>query len=88
MKKIIIGAVVLTSIFIGGCNAGKGDPKSVLISFFDALSKKDFTAARKLATAESKNLLDLMEMGMNKEVDKKEDEKYNQTNLNQGEFRN
>ncbi len=87
MKKLLMGAIVLTSLFIAGCNsADKGDPKSVLISFFDALTKKDITAARKLATAESKGMLDMMEMGMKMGGDKKEGEdKYNKDKMEFGD---
>ena len=65
MKKLLMGAVILSSVFMFGCNStDKSDPKAVLVSFFDALQKKDISAARKLATAESKSMLDMMEMGM------------------------
>ena len=86
MKKLLIGAIVLSSLFIAGCNsADKGDPKSVLISFFDALTKKDIAAARKLATAESKGMLDMMEMGMKMGGDKKDDGKYDKTKMEFGD---
>lgn len=86
MKKLLMGAVVITSLFIASCNsAGGGDPKSVLSSFFDALSKKDIAAARKLATAESKSMLDMMEMGMKMGGDKKEDDKYDKSKMEFGE---
>jgi hypothetical protein len=64
MKKILMAAAVVATVLIG-CNSGGGDPKAVLISFFEALSKKDFTAAKKLATKDSESMFSLMEMGMN-----------------------
>lgn len=86
MKKFLIGAVVLASVFMVGCgNSGGGDPKAVLSNFFDALSKKDIAAARKLATPESKSMLDMMEMGMKMSTDKKEDDKYNKDKVEFGE---
>ncbi len=86
MKKMLMGAVVLASVFFAGCNsAGKGDPKSVLVSFFDALTKKDISGARKLATAESKSMLDMMEMGMKMGGDKKDDGKYDKEKMEFGD---
>ena len=87
MKKILMGAVVITSVFFfASCNsAGSGDPKSVLISFFDALTKKDISGARKLATAESKSMLDMMEMGMKMGGDKKDDGKYDKEKMEFGD---
>ena len=86
MKKLLIGAVVITSVFLAGCNsAGKGDPKSVLMSFFDALTKKDISAARKFATTDSKSMLDMMEMGMKMGGDKKDDGKYDKEKMEFGD---
>lgn len=65
MKKLLMAAAVITAITFSGCNAGGGDPKSVLMAFFDAMSKKDFVAAKKLATKDSESMFSLMEMGKN-----------------------
>lgn len=65
MKKLLMAASVVTAIAFSGCNAGGGDPKSVLMAFFDAMSKKDFVAAKKLATKDSESMFSLMEMGKN-----------------------
>ena len=57
MKKLITAAFVCTTVFFMSCNStDNSNPKSVLMSFFDALSKKDIAGARKLATAESKSM--------------------------------
>jgi hypothetical protein len=87
MKKLLLGAVVISSLFFASCNsAGSNDPKAVLSSFFDALQKKDINAARKLATAESKSMLDMMEMGMKMGGDKKEDDgKYDKSKMEFGD---
>ena len=88
MKKILLAAVVFcTAAFLTGCNStDSSNPKSVLISFFDALQKKDISAARKLATAESKSMLDMMEMGMKMGGDKKEDDgKYDKSKMEFGD---
>ena len=88
MKKLLMAAAVIGSVvFFSSCNsAGSSDPKAVLISFFDALSKKDISAARKYATAESKTMLDMMEMGMKAGADKDaKDEKYDKSNMEFGE---
>lgn len=86
MKKLLMGAVVLSSVLMFSCNsADKSDPKAVLISFFDALAKKDIAAARKLATAESKSMLDMMEMGMKMGENKENDGKYDKEKMEFGD---
>ena len=87
MKKLLMAAVVITAVFISSCNStNSNDPKAVLISFFDALAKKDISAARKLATAESKSMLDMMEMGMKMGNDKdSKDDKYDKSKMEFGE---
>ena len=88
MKKFLMAAVVVcTASFLTSCNStDSSNPKSVLMSFFDALEKKDIGAARKLATAESKSMLDMMEMGMKMGGDKKEgDGKYDKSKMEFGE---
>lgn len=88
MKKILTGAVLITSLFIASCNnAGKGDPKSVLISFFDALTKKDMSAAKKLATDDSKSMFDMLEMGMKMGGDNKDMAKYDKEKMEFGDVK-
>jgi len=87
MKKLLMATAVVAALFVSGCNsAGSNDPKVVLMNFFDALSKKDIAAARKYATADSKSMLDMMEMGMKMGNDKdtKED-KYDKTRMEFGD---
>jgi pullulanase/glycogen debranching enzyme len=77
--------VITTSVFLlNGCNSG-GDPKATLSAFFDAMSKKDIAAARKLATEDSKGMFDLMEEGMKMSKDNTDTEKYDQTKMQIGE---
>ena len=67
MKKLLFAAAILSStFFMVSCKSGAatGDPKATLTAFFEALGKKDLATARTLATADSKSMLDLMEMGM------------------------
>ncbi len=85
MKKIFTGLVILSALAFFGCNKGGEDPKVVLISFFEALSKKDVAKARTLATAESKSMLDLMEVGVKK--DTTTNDKFNKENLEFGEVK-
>lgn len=87
MKRILMAAAVLTAVTFAGCNAGGGDPKAVLISFFDALGKKDFAAAKKLATKDSESMFSFMEMGMKMAKDQKNDdmEKFNKDKMIFGE---
>jgi hypothetical protein len=88
MKKLLMAAAVVgTVVFFSSCNsAGSNDPKAVLISFFDALAKKDISAARKYATADSKSMLDMMEMAMKAGSDKdSKDEKYDKSKMEFGD---
>ncbi len=64
MKKLLAAVFAFSALYMSSCNSTGGDPKAVLTSFFDAMAKKDIAAARKLATADSKSMFDLMEMGM------------------------
>ena len=84
MKKYILSALILSALFFSCNNLGSGDPKAVLAQFIDALAKKDIATARKLSTAESKSLLDMMEMGM-KGGETKDLEKYDKNNMQFGE---
>lgn len=86
MKKILLSLLVLSSAVFFSCNSGGDDPKAVLSQFFDAMSKKDVAAARKLTTAESKSMLDMMEMGMKMSPSEaKADEKYDKSKMEFGE---
>ncbi len=64
MKKILVAVFAFSALYMSSCKTSSGDPKAVLMSFFDAMSKKDIEGARKLATTDSKQMFDLMEMGM------------------------
>lgn len=64
MKKLILCIAAFLTISIIGCKSGGGDPKTVLISFFEALGKKDISTAKKYATKDSEAMLGMMEMGM------------------------
>lgn len=87
MKKLLLAVAVVSAAFITGCNStDNSNPKAVLMAFFDALSKKDIPAARKLATESSKSMLDMMEMGMKMGgADKKDDGKYDKSKMEFGE---
>lgn len=85
MKKLFMAFALATTIFLmAGCSSG-GDPKATLSAFFDAMSKKDIEAARKLSTADSKSMFDLMEQGMKMSKDNTETEKYDKTKMEIGE---
>jgi DNA-binding FrmR family transcriptional regulator len=62
MKRILMAAAVLATVTFAGCNAGGGDPKAVLLAFFEAMGKKDFVAAKKLATKDSESMFSMIEM--------------------------
>jgi hypothetical protein len=66
MKKIFFAAAILLSaVAFYSCKdkssaaAGAEDPKVVLANFFDALSKADIEAAKKLSTTESQAFLNM-----------------------------
>ena len=66
MKKILSLVIAAFVVVLSGCQSGdSGNPKEVLSQFFNALSKKDVTEAKKYATKDSDGMLSMMEMGMN-----------------------
>ncbi|RYY46769.1 MAG: DUF4878 domain-containing protein [Chitinophagaceae bacterium] len=83
MKKVLLAAFAGTMIMLASCNTTSGDPKAVLSQFFTLLSKKDLAGARKLATTDSKSMLDMMEMAM--KTSTKELDKYDVTKMEYGE---
>jgi hypothetical protein len=88
MKKLLIAVLAISTIYITSCKSGGGDPKAVLTSFFDAMAKKDIAAARKLATADSKAMFDLMEEGMKMKdntVEDKTTEQFDKSKMEIGE---
>ena len=69
MKKLITVffiATAITLVLIGckGKDSVANDPRAVLTSFFERISKKDIEGASKLATKDSKSTMDMMKMGM------------------------
>jgi Domain of unknown function (DUF4878) len=88
MKKLLVALFAFSALYITSCKSGGSDPKTVLTSFFDAMGKKDIAAARKLATADSKGMFDLMEMGMKMKdntMEDKTDEQFDKTKMEIGE---
>lgn len=88
MKKLLVVLFAFSALYISSCKSGGDDPKTVLTSFFDAMGKKDIAAARKLATADSKGMFDLMEMGMKMKdntMEDKTDEQFDKTKMEIGE---
>ena len=86
MKKVLLALIILSGLALGGCKSASGDdPKAVLSDFLEALSKKDIAKARTYATADSKQMLDLMEMGMKMSPDTTTDPKFDKSKLELGE---
>lgn len=85
MKKIISTILILCSIVFAGCKNSSDDPKSILISFFEALSTNDIKTARKYATVESKSMLDLLEKSGKTETTP--NEKFKKENLEFGDIK-
>lgn len=67
MKKIIVLLFAGSVLIFSGCKSGSGggDPKEVLVHFFDAIAKKDIEGAKKYVTKDSEGMLDMVKMGMN-----------------------
>lgn len=84
MKKIFLAAILFSVICFSSCKTGGGDPKAVLSEFFQALADKDMEKARKLATTDSKSMLDMMAMAMKTE-NKEETDKYDKANMEYGD---
>ncbi|MEX0635832.1 MAG: hypothetical protein WD135_03620 [Ferruginibacter sp.] len=83
MKYILfISAIAATTLFFG-CKSSGSDPKAVIGQFFEAISKKDINTARKLTTADSKSMLDMMEIGM-KSAGSSDSEKYDASKMEFG----
>ncbi len=82
---MLLAITVTASLLFASCNAGGGDPKAVLMSFMDAMSKKDIAAAKKLATKDSEQMFGLMEMGMKMGKDSKEMDQFDKTKMEFGE---
>ncbi len=84
IKKMITLLLVVACVASVSCkNPATGDPKQTLTSFFEAMQKKDMAAARKLATADSKAILDMWEQQMNSTLS--ESEKYDKSKVEIGE---
>jgi hypothetical protein len=64
MKKQIIFLLALSTAVFIACSSGGGDPKAVTKKFYEAFKTMNMDEAAKYATKESKNMLDLMKMGM------------------------
>ena len=87
MKKIIVMFAILGGLVFVGCNSmGGGDPKEVLAEFFDALANKDIEKAKKLSTADSKSMIDMIQLGMNSSA-AKENMKYDKSNMEFGDVK-
>lgn len=85
MKKIILPVAILLTYSIIGCKSNGSDPKGVLMSFFDALGKKDIEGAKKYATKESEAMLGMIQMGMSMAPDSTKDQKYDKSNMEFGD---
>lgn len=86
MKKIILSVAVILAIGVIGCNSSSSsDPKGVLVSFMEALGKKDIEGAKKYATKDSEAMLGMIQMGMNMAPDSVKDKTYDKNNMEFGD---
>ncbi len=85
MKKIILCVATILAFGIIGCNSNSGDPKGVLMSFMDALMKKDIEGAKKYATKDSEAMLGMIQMGMSMAPDSVKDKTYDKNSMEFGE---
>lgn len=85
MKKIILASFMISSIIFTGCKSGEGgDPKMVLVNFFDAFMKKDFTTAKKYTTKDSEGMLNMIQMRMQDMPDSMLSKLYNKEDMEIG----
>lgn len=85
MKKIILSAVILFAFGLIGCNSNSSDPKGVLMSFIDALSKRDIEGAKKYATKDSEAMLGMIQMMMSMAPKDAKDTTYDKSNMEFGD---
>ena len=86
MKKVLnIVTFFGLVLMMFGCSIPGGDPKTTLNAFFDAMSKKDIAAVRKLTTADSKSMIDMMEKGLQMANQQNETDKYDKQRMEIGE---
>ena len=85
MKKIFFLLLLISPVFYFSCKSGGGDPKVIVSQFFEALHKKDIPAARKLATADSKSMLDRMEASLKMKDVEEANAKFDPTLMQIGE---
>ena len=85
MKKIILSVAVLLAFGVIGCKTNSSDPRGVLMSFMDALGKKDIEGAKKFATKDSEAMLGMIQMGMSMAPDSTKDMKYDKSNMEFGD---
>ena len=64
MKKTLLPLLAIVMLALAACSGGSGDPKSVAKKFFEAFKTMDIDEAAKYATKDSKQMLDMMKMGM------------------------
>ncbi len=85
MKKIILSVATILAFGVIGCNSSSSDPKGVLMSFIDALSKKDIEGAKKYATKDSEAMLGMIQMGMSMAPKDVKDSTYDKNSMEFGE---
>lgn len=85
MKKIILSLAVVLGLLMTGCKSGSSDPRGVLMSFMEALGKKDIEGAKKYATKDSEAMLGMIQMGMSMAPDSAKDKTYDKDNMEFGD---
>lgn len=81
MKKLLTITMFagLSALLFSSCKgkdkAAGGDPKTVLIAFFERMSQKDIEGAAKLCTEDSKTTLDMMKKAFDAEKSMKMEDK-------------
>ena len=88
MKRILTLLVVISAtIVLPACSGSyvTGNPKDTLKTFFELLAKKDIETARKYATADSKNLLDLMTTAFKLDNNPNKTKQFDKNNMQVGD---
>jgi len=85
MKKNLLFLFTVLLVGMTSCKNDTNNPQAALSGFFDAMAKKDIATARKYCTAESKSMLDMVEMGMKMDSSKTESNKYDKNSVEFGQ---
>jgi hypothetical protein len=84
MKTSIVALLITGLIILNGCNPETQKPETVVVSFFDALSKQDFETAKEFSTKKSESVLDMISLAANFQIEKMDSSLFDKSRLQFG----